>query len=121
MPRWGPIAFRRFPAWAFPYAASLTIIISCAATYSIAFSTGHISGVPYISDTGTNPPESCIFGLFLTIYAVFLGVSVWNVYASVARPTTLQGWTCAVGLLAAFGVEVVANFQETVLFLVHIS
>ena len=30
--------------------------------------------LPYISDTGTTPPESCIFAQFLNIGALFIGV-----------------------------------------------
>ena len=43
-------------------------------TYLVAVLFGHVvPGFPYISDTGTLPPESCIFGQFLTI-GVFLSI-----------------------------------------------
>jgi hypothetical protein len=42
-------------------------------TYTIAVSLGHAeAGWPYISDTGTKPPESCIFGQLFTIGVALL-------------------------------------------------
>ena len=41
---------------------------------------GHVYGAfPYISDTGTQSPESCIFAQFLTVDA-FLGIFLINVF-----------------------------------------
>lgn len=48
--------------------------------YGISLSNKHISSVwPYISDTGSLPPESCVFGQLLNI-AAFLCKFVW-IYA----------------------------------------
>lgn len=38
---------------------------------AIALHLEHVDGVPYISDTGTYVPESCIFGQCLNIIAAF--------------------------------------------------
>lgn len=43
-------------------------VLSVCARYAVAASLDHVYPVwPYISDTGTLPPESCIFGLMLNI------------------------------------------------------
>jgi DNA damage-regulated autophagy modulator protein 2 len=46
----------------------LLLPIAFISTYLVAVFFSHVEpGFPYISDTGTLPPESCIFGQFLAI------------------------------------------------------
>ncbi|XP_003745608.1 DNA damage-regulated autophagy modulator protein 2 isoform X2 [Galendromus occidentalis] len=107
------------PRW-FPFLATASLFLTCATSVTLAFHLKQVSGIPYISDTITTPPESCYFGLFLNIYALLLGISIWNVYTLATDKEPLETVACCVGLTAAFGVAVVANFQETVVFPVHI-
>merc|ERR1711874_540421 len=100
------------------------------ATYGISAYLGHSDLVwPYISDTGTNPPESCIFGQLLNIGAVLLCFIFYTRYKQVAefykihpdkqklkKLNTTSVW---LGFLGALGVSVVGNFQETQVALVH--
>lgn len=49
------------------YEEEIKILIK---SYLIAVLNNHVgAGFPYISDTGALPPESCVFGQFLTINA----------------------------------------------------
>nr|XP_015207481.1 PREDICTED: DNA damage-regulated autophagy modulator protein 1 [Lepisosteus oculatus] len=82
---------------------------------------------PYISDTGTEPPESCIFGVMITISA-FLGVSTMftrykfleklNETADRLDPRLNLAALC-VGIIGCLGMCVVATFQETAIMVVH--
>ncbi|XP_013787276.1 DNA damage-regulated autophagy modulator protein 2-like [Limulus polyphemus] len=86
---------------------------------------------PYISDTGTYVPESCIFGQLLNLVASLIAATVYVRYKQVEqyyrdhlsnesrlvlRLNVVGLW---LGCTAAFGVSLVANFQETSVFIVH--
>ncbi|XP_077401653.1 DNA damage-regulated autophagy modulator protein 1 isoform X2 [Vanacampus margaritifer] len=82
---------------------------------------------PYISDTGANPPESCIFGLMTfvsacagvaTVYCRFKFVEKLSEGTRVASPR-LNKTALALGMLACLGMNVVATFQETTVTAVH--
>ncbi|CAG5927466.1 DNA damage-regulated autophagy modulator protein 1 isoform 1-T2 [Menidia menidia] len=82
---------------------------------------------PYISDTGANPPESCIFGLMTfisacagtaTIYARYKFVEKLNEDTRVVRPC-LNKVTLFLGMMSCLGMCVVATFQETAVTPVH--
>uniref|UniRef100_UPI00398F25FC DNA damage-regulated autophagy modulator protein 2b isoform X2 n=1 Tax=Pristiophorus japonicus TaxID=55135 RepID=UPI00398F25FC len=84
--------------------------------------------VPYISDTGTTPPERCLFGIMLTISA-FLGVATMYVrYKQVEALNQEDDRTIfrlnrtglVLGLLSCLGLCIVANFQKTTLIQVHV-
>ncbi|XP_021339669.1 DNA damage-regulated autophagy modulator protein 2-like isoform X1 [Mizuhopecten yessoensis] len=104
--------------------------VSFLITYAIAVSNGHVeAGFPYISDTGTLPPESCIFGQLLNIGALLAAWLVYirykqiqTAYLPVNRQGLLRANTVAfiLGLITAAGVSIVGNFQETNVMVVHI-
>ncbi|XP_029990802.1 DNA damage-regulated autophagy modulator protein 2b [Sphaeramia orbicularis] len=84
--------------------------------------------VPYISDTGTMAPEKCVFGLMLDVSA-FLGMA--TVYVRYKQVEALTGETelrllrlnrfgLSLGIISSFGMCVVANFQKTTLFAMHL-
>uniref|UniRef100_UPI00398E52F1 DNA damage-regulated autophagy modulator protein 1 n=1 Tax=Pristiophorus japonicus TaxID=55135 RepID=UPI00398E52F1 len=113
------------------YLPVLLVIWSCAAfviSFIIAVLTRHVDPlVPYISDTGTYPPERCIFGLMINLSA-FLGLIVMYVRYKLLetlnhrKPTIKPCLNCAAlacGALGCFGMCIVANFQETTLRAVH--
>lgn len=66
-------------------AAAIAIAIGIAAASINDLARFWFAGVPYISDTITTPPESCYFGFFLNVYALLLGISIWNVYTHVSK------------------------------------
>ncbi|XP_067906250.1 DNA damage-regulated autophagy modulator protein 1 isoform X1 [Heterodontus francisci] len=107
------------------------VIWSCAAfaiSFIIAVLTRHVEPlVPFISDTGTLPPERCIFGLMINLSA-FLGLVVMCTRYKLLktlndRETTISPkLNCAAlvcGALGCLGMCIVANFQETTLRVVH--
>ncbi|XP_061689932.1 DNA damage-regulated autophagy modulator protein 2b [Syngnathoides biaculeatus] len=85
--------------------------------------------VPYISDTGTMAPERCVFGIMLDVSA-FLGMATVYVRYKQVEALTGDGSGCDVsrlnrlglllGLFSSMGMCVVANFQKTTLFWVHL-
>ncbi|KAL4645870.1 DNA damage-regulated autophagy modulator protein 2-like isoform X4 [Arapaima gigas] len=84
--------------------------------------------VPYISDSGTEPPERCLFGLMLNVSS-FLGVATMFVrYKQVKALTSwedrgvrrLNAAGLGLGLGSCFGMCVVANFQKTVIISMHV-
>ncbi|XP_033844971.1 DNA damage-regulated autophagy modulator protein 1 [Periophthalmus magnuspinnatus] len=84
--------------------------------------------LPYISDTGNSPPESCIFGL-MTFVSACAGVStIYAMYKFMAKlgedtGTISTCWNKAAlgfGLISCFGMCVVATFQETAVETVHL-
>jgi len=105
--------------------------LSFVITYAIAVANDHVKpGFPYISDTGTFPPESCVFGQLLNIGAVLCGVIVYVRYRHVAHLhgnipgrrvlINLNTASFVVGLVTNLGVSLVGNFQETSVIAVHL-
>ncbi|KAL7884465.1 hypothetical protein AOLI_G00072350 [Acnodon oligacanthus] len=84
--------------------------------------------LPYISDTGTEVPERCVFGFMLCISA-FLGVcTVYVRYkqvqalisASEFSLQTLNYMGFLLGVFSSVGICVVANFQKTDMMSMHL-
>ncbi|XP_019962746.1 DNA damage-regulated autophagy modulator protein 2b [Paralichthys olivaceus] len=84
--------------------------------------------VPYISDTGTMAPERCVFGIMLDVSA-FLGMA--TVYVRYKQVEALTGedkltlhrfnrLALLLGWISSLGMCVVANFQKTTLFSMHL-
>ncbi|KAI4890864.1 hypothetical protein NFI96_023731 [Prochilodus magdalenae] len=110
-----------------------TLVVWTAATFIFAYITaislGHVDPLlPYISDTGTMPPERCVFGIMLNVSA-FLGVATMYVrYKQVQaltgmeqnRVLQLNFAGLLLGCISSFGMCVVANFQKTTLFSMHL-
>lgn len=104
--------------------SSSTFIIS----YLIALFRHDVDVIfPYISDTGANPPESCIFGLMTfisacagiaTIYARYKFVDKLNEDTRVVNPC-LNKAALWLGMISCLGMCIVATFQETTVTIVH--
>ncbi|ESO91562.1 hypothetical protein LOTGIDRAFT_163286 [Lottia gigantea] len=104
--------------------------ITCFTSYTIAVLLDHVHALfPYISDTGTRAPESCVFGFFLGIYALLTARAIRLRYQQVYyhygdsnrrallilnKVAFITGWA------AALGIYMVANFQETNVLAVHL-
>ncbi|XP_028261081.1 DNA damage-regulated autophagy modulator protein 2b [Parambassis ranga] len=109
------------------------LVIWTAASFVFAYITAvvlrHVDPlVPYISDTGTMAPERCVFGIMLDVSA-FLGIAtVYVRYKQVEALTSdeelklhrLNRFGLALGIISSFGMCVVANFQKTTLFSMHL-
>nr|XP_005303746.1 DNA damage-regulated autophagy modulator protein 1 [Chrysemys picta bellii] len=104
--------------------SSAAFIIS----YVIAVLGGHVEPlVPYISDTGTKPPESGIFGFMINISA-FLGAATMYIrYLIIEKQNESSHFmspSCnlialCIGFLGCIGMGIVANFQELSVPSVH--
>ncbi|XP_033751848.1 DNA damage-regulated autophagy modulator protein 2-like isoform X2 [Pecten maximus] len=109
------------------------VLVSCGTfigSYVIAVLKKDIAAYfPYISDTGTKPPESCIFGQFLNIAATIAFCTMYIRYKLVesltghedGRLRRLNKAGLVLGILSSLGLSIVANFQETVVEPVHLT
>ncbi|XP_062583347.1 uncharacterized protein LOC134245103 [Saccostrea cucullata] len=114
----------------FPVFIVVYVPISFFITYGIAVGNGHVApGFPYISDTGSLPPESCVFGQLLNIGAVIVSVVFYIRYKQietyqhdcpVRRITNVNRAAFVLGLMAAFGISLVGNFQDVNVVVVHL-
>ncbi|KAK6636626.1 hypothetical protein RUM43_010288 [Polyplax serrata] len=114
-----------------PLILSVFAPVSFFITYGVAVGYDHVTWFwPYISDTGANPPESCIFGLLLNTIAFALSVIVYLRYRYVSdfvkmKPQVkIKRWlnksATTFGYLSCFGLVIVANFEETSQIIVHV-
>lgn len=113
-----------------PVLQLILLPVCCTATYLWSVLLRHVeAGFPYISDTGTYPPESCLFGLLLALYSFVTAGSVYlrwqqvRTFCDAQRSRGLRrvnNVSLVFGLLAAIGVLLVANFQETNVIVVHL-
>ncbi|XP_041367554.1 DNA damage-regulated autophagy modulator protein 2-like [Gigantopelta aegis] len=102
--------------------------LTCVITYVMAVVLGHVDPeFPYISDTGTVPPESCVFGILLGLYAFICAFAIYIRYCQVAaycfeRRGLVRANKAALvlGLTSSFGIFLVANVQETNQIVVHL-
>ncbi|KAK7136185.1 hypothetical protein R3I94_014740 [Phoxinus phoxinus] len=105
--------------------SSATFLIS----YATAVALGHADLLfPYISDTGTEVPERCVFGFMLSISA-FLGSGTMYVRykqvqalisASESGLQLLNYTGLLMGIFSTVGMCVVANFQKTDMISIHL-
>ncbi|RZC42472.1 DNA damage-regulated autophagy modulator protein 2-like, partial [Asbolus verrucosus] len=114
-----------------PILCSIWFILTFITTYVISIYKKDVAPVfPYISDTGTWSPQSCIFGLMLNTGALLMVLIFYIRYRQVKyllnkdtfKPSVkkLNQIALFLGITAAFGVCVVGNFQESNVFLVHV-
>lgn len=84
---------------------------------------------PYISDTGADVPESCVFSLLLNISSFLSFCSMYLRFKAVEALAGIEDrwlwrmnrFTMVLGLISSFGCILVANFQEgTVVEAVHV-
>ncbi|XP_054714024.1 DNA damage-regulated autophagy modulator protein 1-like [Uloborus diversus] len=114
----------------------ISVLIPCSfiLTYALAVYLKHVKAeFPYISDTGTTVPESCIFSQAVNFIAFLLASLMYIRYKQVEqhyRDHLSSEYTIVlrinkiallVGWLGCFGVSVLANFQETSVLIVHMT
>ncbi|KAF5300128.1 hypothetical protein FQR65_LT09218 [Abscondita terminalis] len=98
--------------------------------YFIAVLYKHVYPVlPYISDTGATPPESCIFGQMLNIGAILLALIMYVRYRQVdfilksndiGISKRWNGFSLLVGYFICFGITIVGNFQQNTVLYIHL-
>jgi len=119
------------PLYAYPLVSAILLPTTFMLTYTLSVSLGHAElDWPYISDTATRPPESCIFSQLVNIGALFVAITFYIRYKQVSEycnsyqlPRQLRTINYAslwVGWGGALGLSILANFQETEVWSVHI-
>lgn len=108
-----------------PISVFLLFQITFLITYIASIVQNHVvPDVPYISDSATYSPESCIFGQLINTGCVLLGITIYIRYRQIAHVIDhhedlrelvekLNRRSLYVGLVSAYGISIVANFQET--------
>ncbi|XP_052065839.1 DNA damage-regulated autophagy modulator protein 1-like isoform X2 [Mytilus californianus] len=114
----------------YPIVIAIFVPLTFTITYILAVTSGHVEpAFPYISDTGTKPPESCVFGQLLNIGAVLAFIIFYIRYRQIrthyegAGRTKLLKYntvTFVMGITAALGISLVGNFQETNVIVIHL-
>ncbi|XP_013385753.1 DNA damage-regulated autophagy modulator protein 2 isoform X2 [Lingula anatina] len=110
-----------------PLALFIIMPVTFVVSYVVAVLNNHVyPAFPYISDTGSKAPESCIFGQLLNLCAVLVGLIVYLRFKQLkllyGRPELsiilmrVNLVAFITGLIAAFGVTMVANFQSFTVF-----
>ncbi|XP_006821720.1 DNA damage-regulated autophagy modulator protein 2-like isoform X1 [Saccoglossus kowalevskii] len=111
-----------------PMSVGVMVMATFTISYSISVSLGHVPAeFPYISDTGTYVPESCIFGQLLNIAAALAFATMYVRYKNVIEynhneDSRVLLWNkigLVMGSLAALGMSMVANFQESNVLVMH--
>ncbi|XP_030070906.1 DNA damage-regulated autophagy modulator protein 1 isoform X3 [Microcaecilia unicolor] len=109
---------------------SLLVVWSSTAfilSYVIAVLSGHVNPlVPYISDTGTNPPESGVFGFMISITAFLGAVTMYAKYKILEKQNEVSRFmnplsnvaSLTTGLMGCTGMGIVATFQD---YAVHLT
>jgi len=117
----------------FPLVASLLLPATFLLCYGLARYLGHTTAEtwPYISDTATIPPESCIFSQLVNIGTLFVALTFYIRYKQVgeycssyqlpSRLAILNTCSLGVGWGGALGLSLLANFQETEVRIVHLT
>ncbi|MEQ2301965.1 hypothetical protein AMECASPLE_001602 [Ameca splendens] len=112
-----------------PAALVIWTVASFICAYITAVVLRHVDPLlPYISDTGTMAPERCVFGIMLDVSS-FLGIATVYVrykqvdgliddYETKLQRLNLLG--LVLGWTSSFGMCVVANFQKTTIFSMHL-
>nr|XP_031827325.1 DNA damage-regulated autophagy modulator protein 2-like isoform X2 [Nomia melanderi] len=113
-----------------PLSLFILIPVTFLITYTISVQWDHVvPGFPYISETGTLSPESCIFAQFLNIATLLLACCVYIRHRQVSQWQLERGSdlvskkivvvTAWCGALACFGLDILANFQEARVVAAH--
>ncbi|XP_065648859.1 DNA damage-regulated autophagy modulator protein 1 [Hydra vulgaris] len=103
-----------------------TLLLGMICGYAISVGYQKLPNLfPYISDTGSKPPASCIFGMLLNLASVFAFIIIIIRHSYVEnsidnyRVHTLNDIAYFFGFLTALGAMIVSNFQESNALLVH--
>ncbi|XP_073987211.1 uncharacterized protein isoform X2 [Rhodnius prolixus] len=114
----------------FPSAVCLITPLTFIITYIVAVSLKHVNPIfPYISDTGTLSPESCVFTQLLNTTSILLACCVYIRHLQIQKQIELK-WNLKhklklnriatyCGYVSCLGLDIVGNFQVSNLKEVH--
>lgn len=113
-----------------PVATSVWFMFTFVITYIIAVAKKDVYYLfPYISETGSLPPASCVFSQFLNLGALLMLVALYVRYRQVDYDIKTQNiklspkWNTVgfkFGVASCLGVSIVGNFQESNVISVHL-
>jgi len=115
----------KIPVWQLlPLMAGLLPFVGVTFTYYIAKTQCHLERwiLPYVSFTGNSQPESMVFGILFNIEAficIWISVISWRYYKTKGQQGLLNNLNFLFGVIASFGVIIIANFQITAATTVH--
>ncbi|XP_061178615.1 DNA damage-regulated autophagy modulator protein 2-like [Saccostrea echinata] len=113
----------------FPICVVLVSLTTFCVTYILSVVRNDVNPVlPYISDTGTTPYESCLFSFFLNISAIAAFCTMYIRYRWIRMVSNEERslrcyniLSLMFGWFSSLGLGLVANFQETNLEGVHMT
>lgn len=114
----------------FPIMVGIVMATSVVTTYVIAVLRGDVTAMfPYISDTGIDVPESCIFSQFFNIASFLAFLTMYLRYKLIQeltkdfdpKVTKLSKANFVIGSLSCAGLSIVGNFQETKIEAMHVT
>lgn len=114
-------------AW-MPVALLALIVAMLAGTYVWAVTNGDVYPIfPYISDTGAEAPERSYFSMCMCLGSALLYAIVLTRYLQINtyyksegnKVSRLNRWSYYLGTMSAFGMLLVANFQDNEIFTLH--
>jgi len=113
-----------------PVIFTIVFVLMLGITYCFAVYRGDVDPLlPYISATGSNRPESCVFSMFLNVCSMLTALIItlrYDLIAELNRNSNvklkyLNKFAYIVGLVGSFGMFLVANFQETAVVQIHLT
>jgi len=116
----------------FPLVTSLLLPATFLLCYGIARYNGHTDAEtwPYISDTATLPPESCLFSELVNLGTLLVALTFYIRYKQVgeycssyqlpSKVAILNTFSLIMGWGGTLGLSLLANFQETEVRIVHL-
>ncbi|KAF2896218.1 hypothetical protein ILUMI_09955 [Ignelater luminosus] len=122
--------FKTFKLYYLPRIVAVWFLSACILVYILALRNNRVRPfLPFISECGMTPPESCIFAQFFNLGAVLMAIIGYIRYQQVniaIKSKTihlpiiwneLSFWT---GAIICIGVTIAANFQARFALLIHL-
>jgi len=116
----------KIPVWQFlPLMAGILPFVGVTFTYYIAKKKCHLERwiLPYVSYTGSSQPESMIFGMLFNVegfICIWIAAISWRYYKTIGQEGILNDLNFTFGVVASFGVIIIANFQITAATTMHL-
>ncbi|KAF2896219.1 hypothetical protein ILUMI_09956 [Ignelater luminosus] len=123
--------FREFKLYYFPSIVVGWLLSACILTYMLALENNHVRPfLPFISECGMTPPESCLFAQFFNIGAVLMAIMGYIRYQQVniainskiiSLPIIWNELSLWGANIMGIGISVVGNFQASFSLLIHLT
>uniref|UniRef100_A0A0N4Z5Z7 DNA damage-regulated autophagy modulator protein 1 n=1 Tax=Parastrongyloides trichosuri TaxID=131310 RepID=A0A0N4Z5Z7_PARTI len=124
------LRFGRLGAGHIPIIFGIVFSITLGFTYCLSVYYDNVDPwLPYISSSGDERPESCIFSFLLNICAFMCMLIIYLRYKLITQLNREQDdflkkineLTFSIGMIASLSMMIVANFQQTAEWTIHIT